>query len=484
MNAWLFLHFPHLLLDEQLAQQPADQQQLPQVLLEQQAGREPKVKQANLQALQQGVEVAMDWVMAQALVPELQTRNWVASREHQVLAALAQALYQDCAQIALYPPRGLLLEVKSLQRLYGGLEPLRARIEQRIQHQIPPLRYSLASGYSPLAAKLLAEAEQTLVTTATGPVEQALQQLPLQHSQLPAEQIQRLLDVGMQSLGSVLSHSAGALGQRFGKTMTQYLAQLRGELQQPQHYYRPPAYFYQRIDLLTEVQSWQQLLFPLKRLLQQLENFLQVRQLSTQQLLLKAYHRNHEPTQIEIGFAHPVWQRREIFQLVQLQLERQQLSHPALELSLWVRDLVSRESQKTRLFAAAKGEHQEDTQARAQLVNRLQARLGAQAVKVPQLRADLRPEKAHGLQPWQQIQQPTKPRYRSRLPRRPPWLLTEPEPIQRQQWQLQWGPERLVSGWWDDAPCHRDYYIALDPWQRQGWIFSDQQGWFLHGWFS
>jgi protein ImuB len=67
---------------------------------------------------------------------------------------------------------------------------------------------------------------------------------------------------------------------------------------------------------------------------------------------------------------------------------------------------------------------------------------------------------------------------------RPLWLLEPEQSIDPQHWQLQWGPERLASGWWDDAPCQRDYYIALDQQHRQGWIFHSQQGWFVHGWFT
>lgn len=48
------------------------------------------------------------------------------------------------------------------------------------------------------------------------------------------------------------------------------------------------------------------------------------------------------------------------------------------------------------------------------------------------------------------------------------------------------GPERLVSGWWDDSPMARDYFVVADRWGRRSWIFRElaSSRWFLHGYFD
>lgn len=479
-NGWLYVHAPYLLLDEQLAAQAEAEQQQPQVLLQQQGSSGPRVVQLNSAAQTAGIQRGMAMVTATTLVPELICRDYHSSREQQLLQQLAQLLYQDVAQIALQPPQGLLFEIRSLLRLYGGWQALQKQLQKRLQEA--PIRYYWASGYSPLAARLLAQAEISVLSADPQVTTAALARLPIQASGLESRPQQRLLDVGITSLGGLLQRSNAALGARFGKEITHYLAELRGDFSPPQRYYRPPAQFYQRIDLLSEVEGWPQLVFALKRLLQQLEVFLQGRQLSIRSLRLQAYHRDQPPTIVDINFAHALWQQRDMLQLCQLHLERQTLSFPALELSIRVRELEMRQTHANSLLP-----DQQAVPAVGALVSRLQARLGQQAIQVPQIQADWRPEHAHRFEPWRGDSLQDKHALAvasTNTQRRPMWLLSQAQPIDRRQWQLHWGPERLQSGWWDNQPCVRDYFIAVDQQQRQGWIYHDQQGWFLHGWFS
>jgi protein ImuB len=53
------------------------------------------------------------------------------------------------------------------------------------------------------------------------------------------------------------------------------------------------------------------------------------------------------------------------------------------------------------------------------------------------------------------------------------------------------GPERIESGWWDDALAIRDYFIAQNDGHMLLWIFRLRtnsevagSGWFLHGFFG
>ncbi len=482
-NGWLYLHAPQLLIDYQSALQSVEQQQQPQALVQNAGPGKRYLVQANQAALDAGVSVGMAEVTATTLIPELQLRDYESGREQKILQQLAQVIYLDVAQIALYPPQGLLFEVLSLLRLYGGYDGLQQRLQQRLQDW--PVRLVLASGYSPLSARLLAEAGQHGLCSDPQRVSAALRQLPVTASSLPAAQIKRLQEVGLDSVGALLSRPAAELGARFGKAVTLYLAELRGDYLPPQHYFRPPARFYQRLDLLSEVSSWPQLLFPLKRLLQQLEVFLQIRQLSLRGLTLQAYHRDHPPTKVRVNFAHAVWQQQDLLNLCQLQLENYQLTHPALELSVQAGALEPRTATAGALISSDPDRDDQQSAATGsrplgELISRLQARLGATAVQVPLPVTDWRPERAHQSQPWREQQWSAN---RTSLPR-PLWLLPEPQPTESRHWQLQWGPERISSGWWDDQAVHRDYFIALDEQQRQGWIYQSEYGWFLHGWFT
>jgi protein ImuB len=83
----------------------------------------------------------------------------------------------------------------------------------------------------------------------------------------------------------------------------------------------------------------------------------------------------------------------------------------------------------------------------------------------------------------------------SATPRRPSWLLQEPQPLTTRRGrplhdgplQLLAGPERIESGWWDGADIQRDYYIARTTLGARLWIYrehSGARGWFLHGIFG
>jgi protein ImuB len=48
-------------------------------------------------------------------------------------------------------------------------------------------------------------------------------------------------------------------------------------------------------------------------------------------------------------------------------------------------------------------------------------------------------------------------------------------------------PERIESGWWDDAEVERDYYTAVDARGVRLWVFRERTAphrWFLHGVFG
>lgn len=477
MNAWLYLHFPHLLLDYQQALQPPEAAVVPTALIQTRA-RQQQVVQANLAALQQGIRLGMADVLASTMCPQLQLRPYQEAQEHRVLTQLAQVLYQDIGHLVLTPPHGLICEVRSMVQLHRGFHGVVQRLHQRLQQW--PLRYLLSSGYSPLAAQLLGWAGCPVVSEHATEVKQALWRLPIECSGLPAEQIAKLRDVGLVTVGALLQRPRAELGERFGGALLHYLAALTGELIPPQSPYHPPDRFDEKIELVAEAQSWPQVMFPLKRLLQQVEGFLESHQWSTRGLLIRAHHRDGSTTQIKVRLARPTWQQGELLQLSQLHLTRQQLAQPVLALSVRVLQPEPRQAVATSLIAQPATKTDELTG----LIGRLQARLGEHKVQQLHTAMDWRPEYQGQLQPWQATA--GQPQVTQRMPRlrRPYWLLAQAQPILRQQWQLQWGPERIVSGWWQADTIQRDYYIAVDRQYRQGWIYHCSDGWFLHGWFS
>ena len=74
-------------------------------------------------------------------------------------------------------------------------------------------------------------------------------------------------------------------------------------------------------------------------------------------------------------------------------------------------------------------------------------------------------------------------------------MLSEPKQLRKKNNRLYYksiirfsmGPERIESGWWDDADIQRDYYIGIDELIGSLWIYQDlknKQFWYLHGLFG
>jgi protein ImuB len=133
-----------------------------------------------------------------------------------------------------------------------------------------------------------------------------------------------------------------------------------------------------------------------------------------------------------------------------------------------------------------------------QLVERLRARLGEQAVYgvvfVPEHRPEAAWRRVHELRltPAPCAGERAGGLRVSEMPR-PVWLLDEPvllaadlQHLCQEGSILEQGPERIESGWWDGKDVARDYYIARQARGARWWVFQQRQTqcWYLHGMFA
>src|SRR5690554_7582135 len=126
--SWMFVHLPRFALEVQTR------------FLPEEAGFalvEPGhsgILLVNDRAEQAGVKAGMSTSSACALHPDLQLISRRPDLEEQGLLDLAQILLGYAAQISLKPPQGLLLEIASMLRLFGGLEPDRKSTRLNSSH--------------------------------------------------------------------------------------------------------------------------------------------------------------------------------------------------------------------------------------------------------------------------------------------------------------------------------------------------------------
>ncbi len=477
---WLYLHLPQLQLDQLLlGEHAACALPEPVIII---APRSQHIVQLNAAAHAAGLKTGMRLDTASALCHPLHVVEQHTQATH-VLRDLARTLYPLCADIALFPEQGLLCRITPMLRLFGGLERYLSLISEWLAQQQLTAQQALAA--TPLAAKTLAEAGIDTRTLNTAQVAQLLQRLPLSALALSARVQQQLQRLGLRRVEDVLALPRAEIRLRLGAEVIGLLDQLLGQQQTPLHFYQPEPYFSQQLELGHEVEQATGLLFPLKKLLQQLQHFLQIAARSTQSLLLELSLRDGTTQSLTLHSAAPERQPERWLALAQLSFEGFRPNAPMIGLRLCCQQLLDLAAPTQDLFATRR-----QTLSAAQLVSRLQARLGESGVQQLHWQADHRPENAFVERAFMEGAVMDSTAVESNIDwvppalLRPTLLLEQPQPLS-ETIRILHGPERIQSAWWTAQPVCRDYFVARNTAQQTLWVFRDQaQRWFVHGWFA
>ena len=449
----------------------------------------PVVCCANAVAREQGVFPGMPVAAARALARELTVLQRSESAEAQALHNLACWAGQFTPNVAL-EAAGLLLEIGSTLRLHGGLSQLLARI----RHGVAELGYQTIPGVAPtpLAASILARARQygLRVRMCRDPalLPERLNDLPLALLDWPDEIMKPLQALGIRRIGQCLELPRDGFIRRFGRERRLELDRAIGALPDPRLWFMPPDTFSSRVEFGFEVADALTLLFPLKRLLGELEGFLRGRGSGVQQWQVLLEHMKQDKTCITVGTAAPERSTERLLVLAREHLAQTPLTAPVLALGLKAEQLLSFEESNQSFIP--------DPRSRAlgwgQLIDKLNARLGSDRIYRLQALDDHRPEHAWkrngaavaGRSPVPKVQAP-----------RPLWLLSTPhaltikdgEPLYQGRLRMLAGPERIETGWWDGHDVHRDYYVARNAQGETLWIYREHRrngNWYLQGIFS
>lgn len=466
-----------------------------------------QVLQADAAAQALGVQPGQKRATALALAPRLHLAVADPARDAQALQAVAHAALAFTPMVCVAPPRTVLLEVQSSLRCFGGFEALLARLDDTLR----PLghRVHWASAPTPQGAALLAhEAEgpgpaRALHAADLAALRRRLAVAPVWRLGPGREHWEALEGMGLRCIGDLLTLPRSGLARRFGEALLHELDRALGQRPDPRAPLQPPPVFDARLELLARADTTDQVLQGAQRLLAPLLAWARARQGRVQRLRLSMLHeRRHRsdwqdqgPTVLDLGLAQPSDDAAHLGGLLRERLAHVQLAAPTLELRLECRDLVHQPAPHPDLFPGP-------AQARegwTRLIERLQARLGADQVQRLAYRPDHRPEQASrsvGLaDPAPRAAAP------GRLATQPVWLLPQPQPLverERRPWlegrplTLVAGPERVEAGWWDGGLAARDYYVAVGADGALVWVYRSRLPpddpaapvWFLQGWYG
>jgi protein ImuB len=410
------------------------------------------------------------------------------------LGARAQRL---TPRVSLDPPDSLLLEVKGSLHLFGGVEGVSREMAGECSHL--PMPCMLAVAPTPLAALALARASRKIAIPAsllviTDPAQLIgkLSPLPLATLRWPQDTLDRLARIGVRTIGEALRLPRAGFARRFGTAQMQTLDRLVGRASDLKKRFEVRARFRRRRELLYELESHAGVLAVLQPLLEDLGEFLTARQCGVLTLECLLRHRAVPPTRCALRLAAPLADPAQLAALLGERLSALVLPEPVRACELRSGPLVPRVLASGGLWQP--GEQGGGAPAQApELIERLRARLGPEAVYGLRMLEDHRPEAA-----WR-VREPvvttSGPDNFAIRDRRPLWLLPQPRqlnerdglPRRRGPLRLLGEAERIETGWWDGGEIARDYYTAADARGARLWVFREREpphGWFLHGVFG
>jgi protein ImuB len=428
------------------------------------------------------------------------------------LERLATNAQRFTPRVSLVSPDGLLLEVKGSLHLFDGTEGLiRALTHECIRVGIEP---AVALAPTALAAMVAARVGKPFIVTNRAQLVGRLSAMPLAPLRWPQDVADRLARMGVRTIGQVLRLPRAGFARRFGPEQLGELDRLTGRNADPRHHFQPQERFRRRRELTYELENNDTILAALEPLLADLGKFLQARQCGVTELECRLRHRHVPPSRCVLRLSSPVADVARLTELLGERLSALALPEPVRSCELRsglpvLRVLASNSLWQPGEYGGSGGPESPE------LIERLRARLGHEAVYGLQTLSAHRPENAWSrtelsarsmvrpmartaaelagrpekLAPPGKLQSPW-PAFR-----RPLWLLHAPQQLEEVDGVPRRGGslrffgevERIETGWWDGGDIGRDYYTVFDIYGVRLWIFrerADPHRWYLHGVFG
>jgi protein ImuB len=397
----------------------------------------------------------------------------------------------------------LLLEVSASERLWGGAGPL-------LRHIFEVNKPLAVAGYARGATSLIALAR----LQASGLARSAPDALPLRALAAAQPHLGTLEKIGCHCWGQLRALPRGGVARRFGAPLLAALDRAYGLQPELYPWLVLPEVFEASQELTAQVETAPALLFGARRLFQQLQLWLQLRQRAVRAIELSwtmdARRDTVQRGALVVHSAEPSADLAHLQRLLAEQLARLTLPAPVLYLHLRTLETPPHAGETASLLP----DEQRQGERLPQLLERLSARLGSAQVRQLQPGADHRPEQRQHWQPVVNAMQMraegalltgvTGQNHSNDATLCPTWLLAVPRklavrgqrPLYPGPLTLLAGPQRIESGWWGGAECVlRDYFLARSETAGLLWIYRERLGaaanpqgadlaWYLHGVFA
>lgn len=463
------------------------------------------VTAANAAAQAMGVRPGLPATQAHALVPGLAVHDADPAGDAAGLDDLALwALRRYAPLVAADPPDGLVIDATGCAHLHGGEAAMLTDMIARLASAGIAARAAMAPTRGAAHALARFGAHGTIVHDENLPT--ALATLPVAALRLPADMVDALRRLGLDTIGDLAVRPRAPLVRRFGPVLARRLDQAFGREAEPMRPIAPPTLMRVERAFAEPIVTAEVLARWVEKLTEALCADLESRGLGARRLDLLFYRLDSRIEAVRIGTARPARAARRLARLLAEKLERVDPG-PGIErmaLSAPVVEPLNYRPAPTTLAEAPEPDL-------SGLIDTLTNRVGPlRLYRVAAVESDVPERSIRRIPP---LAGPTALRWPPHWPR-PTRLLRPPEPVEtlallpdHPPAQFTWrgvrrrvrcadGPERIHGEWIRreaETNALRDYFQVEDESGQRFWLFragdgenpeTGSQRWFLHGLFG
>ena len=458
-----------------------------------------QIWQLNQAAYELGVRRGHSVSHALMLLPDIKLLERSFYHENQALERLSDWAYKFTPHVHVYDDHTLLLEIGRSLTLFKGLK----HIQHLIKHDLITANFDCDYGlaYTPKSSHLLTFlsdfewGEQSVESK----IKARIANSSLQHLAVEPKLIAKLQHCGFERLADIENIPRSELGERFGREFIDYLDRLYGAIADPQLFKVPDEVFRSRIDFAEPISNKLWIEQQLERLLSDLVEFLQSRNLVCRMFTWCFYNeKNHLLHSLNVSLASMKMDFNTFKELTDLQLENTVMQWEFSGIELSSHSLQQKQAVDADLFNSA-ADQEDVNELLEKLINRLGEKSLFKVTSVPEHLPELACQKTSvrhcGTQPELQIHEldTDKLEVDRALHDEPLRLLDKAKrliqrdgkPMYRGELQLIHGPHRISSHWWARLQS-RDYYIAKQADGSLIWLYFERSSreWYLHGVFA
>lgn len=457
------------------------------------------------EATQAGVRAGITLAHARAILNERRILEAPHSPEddERSLRRLARWALHFAPTIAPDPPDGLLLDITGCERLFGGTVSQIRAIDAALQRVGLPSRLAAAPTFGSAWA-MARYGPRRVCFVEDDELHERLSPLPVAALRIDDATRIALSEIEVQTIGELLAIPRRELAARYGASLLLRIDQAYGEASERIEPIRTPPVFVVGHTFEGPVRRSDFVFAAIEKLLDDLLEMLAAHDHGLCELSILFDRVDAGPLSESFCFSRPTRDRKHLWALIRLRLDRLRLGCGVEEVTLRGEKTERMQSRQIAMWQGAAADTPDDVSL-GRLLDRLTEKLGEDAVLMASPVESYLPEKAFGRNAGAKAKPATAGVLMADRPSR---LFPKPEAIDVMAavpdgppaW-MKWrgddvriiasaGPERIALPWWtgeETTHAARDYYIVCDARGRTLWIYRACENgeatgeWFIHG---